>query len=131
MVEHRVREKHDVPAVSVLVHGGEDDDHREKGHGEAAGGDELEPLEPEGQLPPGEDAAQLPQTHQQADRAVEDVGQFGVHREHDGPAHGPAHGDGDDLEVHDQEVHCRRGQLPQDSQDVFQHRFTLPSVIFC
>lgn len=121
MVEHRVGEEHDVPAVAVLVHGGQNDDHRQEGHGKAAGGDEFEPLEPEGQFPPGENAAQLPQPHQQADRTVEDVGQLGVHGEHDGAAQRPAHGEGNGLEVHDEEIQGCRSQLPPDDEDVFQH----------
>ena len=47
--------------------------------------------------------------------------QLGVHGEHDGAAQRPAHGEGNGLEVHDEEIQGCRSQLPPDDEDVFQH----------
>lgn len=110
VVQHRAGEQHDVPAVAVLVHGGQNEHHRQKRHGKAAGGKELQPLHPAGQIAPGKKVHQLAQRHQRADGGVEHIGKFGVHGHDDLRPKRKADGQGDGLHVHDGQIQCQRSQ---------------------
>lgn len=78
MVQHGAGAQHDVPAVAVLIHGTQHEHHREKGHGQAAGGNVLEGVQPARQFPAGKDAHQLAHRHHGADAGRKDVGILGV-----------------------------------------------------
>ena len=106
MVQHGAGAQHDVPAVSVLIHGAQHEHHREKGHGQAAGGDILEGVQPARQFPAGKDAHQLAHRHHGADAGRKDVGILGVKNEHLLFAPIPAHGQGNGLRPDDEQVQC-------------------------
>ena len=74
--------------------GGQHEHHRQEGEQQAAGGHELEPLEPAGQLSAGEDAPQLAHRHHGAHHRRKDVGILGVEGKDLGLAHLPAQGQG-------------------------------------
>ena len=121
MVEHGARKQHDVPAVAVLVHGGQNEHHRQERHGQAAGGPEFELFDPAGQLPPGEKIEQLAQGHQCTDRHVEHIGQLRVHGKDQLMAIIPADGHGNGLHVEDGKVQRQRDELAAERPELFLH----------
>lgn len=114
-------QQHVQPALAV--HGGQHEHHRQEGEQQAAGGHELEPLEPAGQLSAGEDAPQLAHRHQGAHHRRKDVGILGVEGKDLGLAHLPAQGQGNGLCTQHKKVQGNRKQPAAGIQEFFHKNF--------
>ncbi len=78
VVEHGALGQQEHHAALVGTVGPQHEHHSQEGHGQAAGGNVLERLDPAGQLPPREQADHLTHRHQQADEERKDIGVLGV-----------------------------------------------------